>query len=399
MTEFDSHRRLLRHGLPARPLLAPLIAGLLGLAMVMPASAAVPGASLVLVDGGFTKPVLVTNAGDGSGRLFIVEKAGIIKIVESGSTLPTPFLDISDQVSSDGERGLLGLAFHPGYETNRKFYVFYTRVSTGRLVIAEYRASTGDPDVADESTARTLLTIAHPATNHNGGHLAFGRYGYLHISTGDGGGSGDPNNNAQSKDSLLGKILRIDVNGTSGTRAYRRPASNPYVGKPGLNEIWSRGLRNPWRFSFDRATWDLWIGDVGQTRWEEIDRSSVAFGAGKGKNFGWRVMEGNHCYRPSSGCNRDGKSRPLAEYSHSYGCSVTGGYVYRGTLSPALSGLYVFGDFCSGRIWTLPRAAARPAAETQLLDTDLMISSFGEDEAGEVYVVDYNGSIYRLSAP
>jgi glucose/arabinose dehydrogenase len=400
VTDFDPRRARPDLWLRARTPLAAAVAGLLSLAAVLPALAAAPSVTLVPVDDGFTKPVLATNAGDGSDRLFVVEKAGVIKIVEGGSTLPTPFLDIADKVGTDGERGMLSLAFHPSYETNRKFYVFYTRVSTGRLVIAEYKASTGDPDVADETTARTILTIAHPATNHNGGHLAFGRDGYLYISTGDGGGSGDPANNAQSKDSLLGKILRIDINRTSGSRAYARPASNPYVGKPGLNEIWSRGLRNPWRFSFDRLNGDLWIGDVGQQKWEEIDRSTKTNGAGKGKNFGWRVMEGFHCYRPSSGCNRDGKSMPLAEYSHSYGCSVTGGHVYRGTQSPTMRGYYVFGDFCSGRIWTLPRTADRPAAETQVLDTDLMISSFGEDEGGEVYVVDYaGGAVYRLSAP
>jgi len=396
-TMLPARRALAGHR--SRRLVAVAAAGLLALAVVLPATAAVPSVTLVPVASGFTKPVLVTNAGDGSGRMFVVEKAGIIRVLASGSTLPTPFLDISDKVGTDGERGLLGLAFHPNYETNRKFYVYYTRVSTGRLVIEEYKASPTDPNVADRSTARTILTIAHPASNHNGGQLVFGRGGYLYIATGDGGGSGDPNNNAQRKDSLLGKLLRIDINHTSSTRAYVRPASNPYVGKPGLNEIWSRGLRNPWRFSFDRANGDLWIGDVGQNKWEEVDRSTKSNGAGKGKNFGWRVMEGFHCYRPSTGCNKTGKSKPLAEYSHAYGCSVTGGYVYRGTRSPSLYGQYVFGDFCSGRIWRLPRGAARPAAETQLLDTDLMISSFGEDEAGEVYVVDYNGSIYRLSAP
>ena len=398
----DDHRRPNddpRRGSRTRLVLAvAAMAAILSLSVVMPTAAAVPSVSLVPVASGLSSPLLVTNAGDGSGRLFVVEKAGVIKIIKAGSTLPTPFLDIRDLVGASGERGLLGLAFHPSYETNRKFYIFYTRVDTGRLVIAEYRASLGAPDVADESTARTILTIAHPVSNHNGGQLAFGRDGYLYIATGDGGGSGDPDNNAQDKGSLLGKILRIDIDHSDGTRHYRRPASNPFVGKPGRNEIWSYGLRNPWRFTFDRATGDLWIGDVGQSKWEEIDRARRSNGAGKGTNFGWRVMEGNHCYRPSSGCNKSGKAKPLAEYSHTSGCSVTGGYVYRGSVSPSLRGLYVFGDYCSGRIWMLPFGAAKPAAETLLLDTSLSISSFGEDEAGEVYVVDLGGTIYRLAA-
>ena len=395
-------RRRLRCARPTRKTraaLAAAVVGVLSLLVAMPAIAAVPSASLVLVDNGFTNPLLVTNAGDGSDRLFVVEKRGLIKVIDSGSTLATPFLDIRASVGTDGERGLLGLAFHPKFEINRKFYVYYTRPS-GRLVVQEYKASLGNPNVADPASARTILTIAHPASNHNGGNLAFGRDGYLYIGTGDGGGAGDPSNHAQDKGSLLGKLLRINIDHTDGTRAYLRPPSNPYVGEPGLNEIWSRGLRNPWRFSFDRANGDLWIGDVGQSKWEEVDRSTVSHGAGKGKNFGWRVMEGNHCYRPATGCNKNGKSKPLAEYSHSYGCSVTGGFVYRGTQSPTLAGLYIFGDFCSGRIWVLPRGAARPAAEAQLMNTSMMISSFGEDEAGEVYVVDYEGgAVYRLSAP
>jgi len=382
----------------ARTLLGAGLAGLLSLIVAAPSMAAVPGAGIVLVENGFDRPVLVTNAGDGSGRLFVVEQGGVIKVVKSGATLATPFLDISDIVGSAGERGLLGLAFHPSYESNRKFYVFYTRAGTGRLVVAEMKASAGNPDVADRSTFRAILTIAHPASNHNGGHLAFGRRGYLYIATGDGGGSGDVANNAQSKNSLLGKLLRIDINGTSGAKAYRIPASNPYLGKPGLDEIWSRGLRNPWRFSFDRSSANLWIGDVGQSAWEEIDRSTISGGAGKAKNFGWRVMEGFHCYRPSSGCDRSGKTLPIAEYSHSDGCSVTGGYVYRGSMSPALYGRYIFGDYCSGRIWTLPQGADRPAAESLFLDTGLDVSSFGEDEAGEVYVVDHAGAIYRVAS-
>ena len=375
------------------------LAGLLILIASQPAAAVTPTtATLTPVAGGFDRPVLVTHAGDASGRLFVVEQSGRIKIVQGGVTLSTPFLDISDRISLGGERGLLGLAFHPSYETNHRFFVYYTRLN-GDTVVDEYRSSTIDPNVAPSSTARRILTVAQPYSNHNGGHIAFGRDGYLYIGLGDGGGSGDPGNRAQRLDTLLGKLLRIDINGTTAKKAYRVPRSNPYVGRYGLNEIWARGLRNPWRWSFDRATGDLWIGDVGQNSWEEVDRAWASKGWGKGKNYGWHVMEGFHCYAPASGCNKTGRTLPLLEYSHSYGCSVTGGYVYRGPSSPALYGRYVFGDYCSGRIWTVARSATKPAAEQLLVDTSLNISSFGEDEAGGLYVVDHSGgTIYRLTA-
>jgi glucose/arabinose dehydrogenase len=382
--------------LPAAILVALSVTALLAGTDPAPVAAA-PSATLVTVETGFSHPVLVTHAGDGSGRLFVVEQGGLIKIIKNGNALGTPFLSLTNKISTGAERGLLGLAFHPAYETNRKLYVYYTR-GDGDIVVDEYRADPGNPDRALSSSARRILRINHPLSNHNGGHLAFGRGGYLYIGTGDGGGSGDPNNNGQRRDTLLGKLLRIDINGTSGPRAYRVPSSNPLVGKPGRNEIWSWGLRNPWRWSFDRATGDLWIGDVGQSRWEEVDRSRLASGAGKGMNFGWRVMEGNHCYKPASGCNRAGKVKPLAEYSHTYGCSITGGYVYRGSQVASLRGYYVFGDYCSGRIWTLPHAASRPADERLLMNTGHTISSFGEDQAGELYLVDRGGgTIYRFA--
>ncbi len=353
--------------------------------------------TLTTVASGLSSPVFVTNAGDGSGRLFIVEQTGKIRVVKNGVLLPTPFLDISASISKGGERGLLGLAFHPSYATNGKFYIDFTRAN-GDTAINEYRVSSGNPDVSDQSTGRRILTIAQPYSNHNGGMLAFGSDKYLYIGMGDGGSGGDPGNRAQNLDSLLGKILRIDVNGVSGGRNYRIPSSNPYVGKAGRDEVWARGLRNPWRFSFDRNAGTLWIGDVGQGRYEEIDRSTKTRGFGRGANFGWRVMEGKHCYAPSSGCPRTAKTLPIAEYTHAAGaCAVTGGYAYHGTASPKLLTRYVFGDFCNGRIYTLPTSAGATPTIKLLIDTALHISSFGEDEAGEIYVVDLGGKVYRLN--
>jgi glucose/arabinose dehydrogenase len=400
MTRSTVHRRTGPRGAAGRRRPLTLI-----VAIAFAAAALGPGAgptqalsgSLTLVAGGFAKPLFVAEPPDGSGRLFVVEQGGRIRIVKNGSVLGTPFLDISWAVSTASEQGLLGLAFHPKFATNRKFYVNFTRAN-GDTAINEYRASSSNADVADMSTRRRIITIAQPYANHNGGHMTFGRDGYLYIATGDGGSAGDPGNRAQRVDTLLGKILRIDINGTLGSRQYRIPKSNPWVGKTGRNEIWSRGLRNPWRFSFDRSTGDLWIGDVGQSRYEEIDRSSASVGAGKGKNFGWRVLEGNACYRPSSGCDRSGKVSPVVVYGRTDGCSVTGGYVYRGSASPALVGRYVFGDYCSGKIWTIANRAKRPATKQLLIDTNLNISSFGEDAAGELYVVDLKGGVYRLTA-
>ncbi len=233
--------------------------------------------------------------------------------------------------------------------------------------------------------------------------LAFGRDGYLYIGTGDGGSAGDPGNRAQSIDSLLGKMLRININGTTSTRAYRIPSSNPYVGRSGRDEIWQRGLRNPWRFSFDRSSGSLWIGDVGQKRYEEVDRAiRTTSGPGKAVNWGWRVMEGRHCYNPASGCNTSGKKKPLVEYSHSSNgrCAVTGGYVYRGSAIPALKGWYVYGDYCSGEVWAVSAGASSPATPVRLLGTGSgrLISGFGEDASGRLYLCDLNGAVYRIVA-
>ena len=348
----------------------------------------------------FSSPVFVTHSGDGSGRLYIVEQTGRIKILLNGSVLATPFLNIAAKITNGGERGLLGLAFHPDYKTNRKFYVNYTNTS-GDTVVAEYLRSTGSANVADAGSARILLTIDQPYSNHNGGMLAFGPDRYLYVGMGDGGSAGDPGNRAQNVNNLLGKILRIDVDNKDTGKQYATPSSNPFDGATnGADEVWSYGLRNPWRFSFDRRTGDLWIGDVGQNRWEEIDRSTAgASGAGRGVNYGWRVMEGNACYSPSSGCNTSGKTRPIAVYSHSVGCSVTGGYVYRGAQYRELVGGYLFGDYCSGRIWAL--RAHGPASQSPVLmaDTSLNISSLGEGQDGRLYVTDIGtGDVWQVVA-
>jgi glucose/arabinose dehydrogenase len=367
-----------------------------------PAAAFDPGANLVLTKvADASSPVLVTHAGDGSGRMFIVEKTGRIRVITAGGTLlSAPFLNLSASILTSGEQGLLGLAFHPQFETNGKFYVYLT-LKNGSNAVNEYRVETPGANTVRWQTGRRIMTIAHPGqTNHNGGNLAFGPDGYLYIGTGDGGGGGDPLNRSQNLNSFLGKMLRINPNlpSASGARNYRIPQTNPYVGKAGLDEIWARGLRNPWRFSFDRANGDLWIGDVGQNRFDEVDVSRAVSGrnAGRGANYGWRVMEGAQCFNPASGCNKSGKVLPVAVSSLSGGnCALTGGYVYRGP-DVKLAGGYLYGDFCTGRIWGLDAAA--PSTPVLLADTNLSISSFGEDEAGNVYVVDLNGSIYRLSS-
>jgi glucose/arabinose dehydrogenase len=364
------------------------------------AAAAPTGSTIRLVKvADVASPVLAIGAGDGTNRLFIVSQGGRIRIVKNGQLLASSFLNISASVSKGGERGLLGLAFHPGFRTNRKFYVNYTD-RNGNTVIREYKASATNPDTVASGSGRTILRIGQPYANHNGGMIAFGRDGYLYIGTGDGGSAGDPGNRAANINSLLGKMLRINVNGKTSTRNYLNPASNPYVGRAGRNEVWQRGLRNPWRFSFDRSTGNLWIGDVGQNRYEEVDRAvRTSTGPGKGVNWGWRVMEGNQCYRPASGCNTSGKTRPLVAYSQSGGrCAVTGGYVYRGRTIPALAGWYVYGDYCSGEVWAVSAGARRPATPVRLLNTTHLVSGFGQDNAGELYLCDLNGAVYRIAA-
>jgi glucose/arabinose dehydrogenase len=353
---------------------------------------AFPAVTLTSFASGFNQPVNIAHAGDGSGRIFVVEKAGVIKLVRNGTVSATPFLDISGLVqSAGGEQGLLGVAFPPGFSTKQYFYVDYTGLSgvTGDTVVARYPVNV-NPDVADPAGGVTILTQAQPFENHNGGHLAFGPDGFLYVALGDGGSGGDPFNNAQNLAVLLGKILRIDVE--SGVSPYTIPTGNPFN-----SEVWAYGLRNPWRFSFDRGTGDLFIADVGQNQFEEVNFQPAA--SSGGENYGWNIMEGMHCFTDPA-CSQAGLTLPVAEYDHLSGdCSVTGGFVYRGTQYPSLQGIYLYGDFCSGRIWGLRRNGL--VWENQLLlDTTLNISSFGEDEAGNLYVADMTaGVIYKIDVP
>src|SRR3990172_7052852 len=336
---------------------------------------------------GLDSPVHLTHAGDGSGRLFVVEQEGIVRIIRDGRLLPRPFLDIRGRVISGGEMGLLSVAFHPQYARNGRFFVNYTANSTTlRTVIAEFHVSGDDPNVAD-ATERVLLEIPQPFRNHNGGLNLFGPDGMLYIGMGDGGSGGDPLNNGQRLDTLLGKLLRIDIDGGS---PYRVPPDNPFVDRSGARpEVWAYGLRNPWRFSFDRATGRLFLADVGQNRWEEINLLE------KGGNYGWRLMEGAHCFSPETGCSTAGLILPIAEYGRDLGCSITGGYVYRGTRIRDLVGRYLFSDYCTGRLWSLRESGGRWVME-ELLATGLSVSSFGEDQAGELYVVDPRGTVYQI---
>jgi glucose/arabinose dehydrogenase len=340
---------------------------------------------------GLDRPVVVAHAGDGSGRLFIAQQGGQIRIFDGTRLLTVPFLDLSAFVSRGSEQGLLGLAFHPAYETNGLFYVNLTDAA-GDTQILRFAVS-GDPNVADPRSAVPLLSVDQPFANHNGGQLVFGPDGKLWIGLGDGGSAGDPGDRAQSGTTLLGKILRIDVD--QGL-PYAIPQENPFLADSSVrDEIWALGLRNPWRFSFDRLTGDLFIADVGQNAWEEV--SFEPAGSGGGRNYGWRRMEGNHCFDPGSGCNDGSLVLPILEYSHSFGCSVTGGYRYRGAEMPEHSGTYFYGDFCSGRIWGgTENLETGSWTSTELLDSELLISTFGEDEVGELYVADLSGTLYRI---
>lgn len=352
---------------------------------------------LVEVATGLTRPLYLTHAGDGSGRMFVLEQAGRVWIVRDGLVEPVPFMDISPLVStSANERGLLGLAFHPDYAENGVFYVHYsTRNPDGDTVLARYRVSESNPDLADLNSAQVIFTLRQPYPNHNGGQIAFGPDGYLYVGLGDGGAAGDPLNAGQTPDTLLGKILRLDVDSSD---TYAIPEDNPaFTVNPALApEVWAWGLRNPWRFSFDRATGDLYIADVGQNMLEEINFQPAD--SPGGENYGWRVFEGTQRY--SSEAAPANHVLPIFEYNHGEGCSVTGGYVYRGAEMPALDGVYFFGDYCFGRVWATWRDASG-AFQTQVFlpDTDLIISSFGEDEDGELYLLDHGqGRVLKLVA-
>jgi len=354
-----------------------------------PQTPAAPG--LALVTSALSRPLFVTAPAGDTARLFVVEQSGRIRVLRHDTLLATPFLDISAHVVCCGERGLLGLAFDPAYAVNGRFFVDYTDIA-GTTQVVRYTVS-GDPDVADPASASPVLSQAQPYSNHNGGMLAFGPDGYLYVGLGDGGSAGDPQGNAQNLTTLLGKILRLDVSGASG---YTIPASNPFVGQAGARgEIWAYGLRNPWRFSFDRTTGELYIADVGQSAQEEVDIEAPGTG---GRNYGWNEMEGFACFLPA--CTPTGLALPVLTYDHSDGCSITGGYVYRGTRIPALAGTYLYADYCAGwvRSFQWRGGAVADARDEPALAPGGTVSSFGEDARGELYVVTYGspGSLYRI---
>lgn len=340
---------------------------------------------------GLELPVYLTHAED--ERFFIVEKSGRILSAQNGTLLETPFLDIQELVGSEGsEQGLLSLVFHPDYAENRFFYVNYTN-NDGHTVITRYQVQAGNPNQADIGSELVMLTIGQPFAVHNGGLLEFGPDGYLYASIGDGGTSGDFFSNAQNNSNLLGTILRLDVD---YAEPYAVPADNPFINDDSVrNEIWSFGLRNPWRFSFDRLTGNIFIADVGQFEWEEINFQEA--GSQGAQNYGWEILEGNHCYDRDQ-CDSEGYVMPIAEYSHQEGgCAVTGGYVYRGLQFPSLTGNYFFADYCSGKVWALMQNENGEWLTTELLDSEELFSSFGEDKAGELYILGFtSGTIYQI---
>ncbi len=357
----------------------------------LPPGAPATSISLNLVSEGFEQPTYLTHAND--HRLFVTEQAGRIWTIMDGQKSAEPFLDIRQRVGSDSlEQGLLSVAFHPNYSTNGYFYVNYTD-RAGDTVVARYEVSQMDPNRADEGSELVILTVNQPYANHNGGQIQFGPDGYLYIGMGDGGSAGDPGNNGQNPATLLGSLLRIDID---GSEPYSIPVNNPFTAdNTARDETWVTGLRNPWRFSFDRLIGDMYIADVGQNQWEEINHQSSA-GPG-GANYGWRELEGTHCYASES-CDPSGYVLPVAEYNHiEGGCSITGGYVYRGTTFPSLWANYFFGDYCSGLIWSLFRSPDGSWQRTQVAQLRANIASFGEDAAGELYVLDhFNGAVYHI---
>jgi glucose/arabinose dehydrogenase len=345
----------------------------------------------------FTRPVDLQHPGDGTERLFVLEQRGVIRVFNNDPAVTEAgtFLDIEDRVNDQGnEEGLLGLAFHPEFENNGFFYVDYTAQNPRRTVIARYRVNPQNPNLADNNSETVILEIPQPYGNHNGGQIAFGPDGFLYISMGDGGSGGDPQGHGQNTSTLLGNILRIDVDNPSGGMAYGIPSDNPYVGNTSgaRPEIYASGLRNAWRFSFDPETGRLWAADVGQNAYEEVNIIE------KGGNYGWNIMEATHCFEPETGCNRQGLTLPVWEYPRGEGVSVTGGYVYRGQRVPALEGRYIVGDFASGKIWALTYNGSGMATAEELMDTELTISSFGVDRNNELYVLAFDGNIYRFAA-
>ncbi|HKD82383.1 MAG TPA: PQQ-dependent sugar dehydrogenase [Candidatus Angelobacter sp.] len=341
-----------------------------------------------VVVSGLNSPLGLEQAGDGSGRLFVVQQGGTIRIIQNGSLLPTPFLDISGEVIDQDEMGLLGVTFHPSFSSNRKFYVNYVRNNAGQFqsVISEFLASATNPNQADPTSERILLTVdqVNNFTNHKAGQLAFGADGFLYFGLGDGGSGGDPLGHGQDTQILLGKMMRIDVNSTSPGKQYAIPPDNPFVAGGGLPEIFAFGFRNPWRFSFDRPTGRLFVADVGQDSFEEVDIVQ------KGGNYGWNIMEGDHCFNPPSNCNMTGLSLPIVEIPHPEAEAVIGGFVYHGSALQGRQGMYIFGDL-NGKIFALTENPPNTFTRSQLADENFNISSFGQDAAGELYVVDISG--------
>ncbi len=352
------------------------------------------GAKIAFPNLRFSNPVGIYTAGNKSTRLFIVEQAGVIKAFENNEnvTAATVFLNISDRVASGGELGLLGLAFPPKFNESGSFYVYYTADNPLRSVVSRFSVSQANGSRADANSEQVVLQVEQPYANHNGGQISFGPDGYLYIGLGDGGSEGDPLGNGQNRSTLLGKILRIDVNSASGSLNYSIPHDNPFVGnlQAYREEVYAYGLRNPWRFSFDSATGRLWAGDVGQDRIEEIDVIK------SGENYGWNIMEGSLCYSPPSGCNQTGLTLPVWEYNHTLGNAITGGFFYRGETLPELVGAYVYGDYGSGRIWALRYSGAGTPVNRDLADTGLHITSFGLDQTNELYICTADGNIYSL---
>ncbi|MEO8437428.1 MAG: PQQ-dependent sugar dehydrogenase [Chloroflexota bacterium] len=346
---------------------------------------------------GFAAPLDIANAGDGSGRLFVAEQAGRIRVVKVGALVERPFLDIHERILSGGERGLLGLAFHPDYPTDPRLFVDYTDLE-GNTVVSSFRVSATNADAADAGSETVLLHINQPFANHNGGATVFGPDGMLYIAMGDGGSGGDPQGNGQRLDTLLAKILRIDVDPPAGsTMPYAVPPDNPFVSTAGAKpEIWLTGLRNPWRMRFDRATGDLWIGDVGQGQWEEVD---VARAGVNGLDYGWNIMEGAHCFNQPAGCDETGLTPPVAEYDHDVGCAIIGGVVVRDPLQGRLNGGYLFGDACSDNLWLMDPSGDGHRDPVLAAKMGRSISAIGEAEDGSVYAASLTGELLRISGP
>ncbi|MCY4581751.1 MAG: PQQ-dependent sugar dehydrogenase [Chloroflexi bacterium] len=384
--------------LPLRllPVAALVLVAVIALAAVAPApNAALPTLELerIFPSLTFERPVLLTHAGDGTGRVYVVEQHGVVRRIDPAVPDRTePFLDISARVSRRGnEEGLLGLAFDPGFIGNGRFYVYYSAASPRRSVLSRFE--TGPTGLGESASESVLLEVPQPYSNHNGGMIALGPDGMLYVALGDGGSAGDPQRHGQDIDTLLGTILRIDVTQPEGGAPYAIPADNPFAGRDDARgEIWAFGLRNAWRFSFDRETGDLWAGDVGQNELEEVDVVR------RGGNYGWNVMEGSRCFRPAS-CDASIFEAPVVEYGRDFGCSITGGYVYRGQRLPELRGVYLYADYCSGRIWGLRWDGERVTEQAQLARATFQVPSFGEDEAGEVYVLGFDGGIYTFAGP